>query len=1151
MDTTDTQFAGKFGFLSGGGETGALIRSFNWTDSPIGSMDEWPQPLKTCIRIILTSRQPMFIWWGKELINIYNDAYKTVVGGKHPAALGQPAAMVWAEIWDEIGPRLDNAIHKSEGTYDEALLLIMHRNGYPEETYYTFSYCPIPDDKGDTAGILCANTDDTQRILLERELRTFKDITRFNTKSDTQTSVYTHTLQALAENKQDIPFAAFYALHKEGGLTGTTLDGLSEKVFPQFTHIYDAGLLWPVKEAISLNRPLLVEGLTAKFGVLPAGAWKQVPDNGLVIPVWQSGQPAPYGVLIAGLNPFRQLDEKYQSFFQLICDQFAAGISSVKALEEEQQRVNALLELDRAKTTFFSNISHEFRTPLSLILGPVEEILRNPEALSTDIKESLTLTHRNTLRLLKLVNSLLDFSRIEAGRIHASYAKTDIVGFTKELISHFDKAMRKGGLTMVVNYDFIDDEVYVDRDMWEKIVFNLISNAFKYTLKGAIAVRVTQRGDQVELTVADTGLGIAPSDLHKIFERFHRGMHTAGRSQEGSGIGLSLVHELVKLHEGTIHVTSTEGLGSTFTVSIPLGKDHLPADKIAPDNLPLEHKPYNAFVEEALMWGEEDHPDNFENHHPLRPYIILADDNADMREYIRRLLSDQYEVATVKDGDALLHMIAKRIPDLIISDVMMPGINGFSLVKLLKENPVTVNVPVMLLSARAGVEATIEGLLSGADDYLAKPFSARELLSRIAAGIKVSHSRTHAFNEIHHLFMQAPVAITILKGRDYVVELANELYLSIVDMQESELLGKSLLTVFPELIPQGFKDLLDQVFYSGQPYYGNEVPLEWLLKGEKIKRYYNFVYQPMRDMDESITGVIVMVTDISDTVRAKRKLEESESKYMQLVFKLEAMVEQRTKELQEANYYLEKSNKELEQFAYVTSHDLQEPLRKIHTFAGMLLNINKEVLNDASKLYIEKVMLSTRRMSQLIRDLLDFSRLAHVQEEFIPTDLNEILQQVLTDFEVTISQHNVQVSIDHLPKLPAIPLQMNQLFYNLLGNALKFITPSRTPVIHISASMMREADMLEFPVLDADKDYYEIVVSDNGIGFDQIYADKIFQIFQRLNDRATFEGTGIGLALCNKIVLNHRGHIYAKGKPGEGASFVVILPALGKIVTMQ
>ena len=261
----------------------------------------------------------------------------------------------------------------------------------------------------------------------------------------------------------------------------------------------------------------------------------------------------------------------------------ATAVSNARAYEEERKRAEALAEINRAKTQFFSNVSHEFRTPLTLMLGPLEEVLAKPEAnpLSDD-RSLVRLAHRNGVRLLKLVNTLLDFSRIEAGRVQASFHPIDLAVFTAELASNFRSAIERAGLHLVIDCPSLPHQVYVDADMWEKVVLNLISNAFKFTFEGeiGIAAKPSSDGRYAEVTVRDTGTGIPPEELSHLFERFHRVEGARGRSIEGSGIGLALVQELIKLHGGTIRVTSEVGQGSTFTVAIPFGLGHLPADRI-------------------------------------------------------------------------------------------------------------------------------------------------------------------------------------------------------------------------------------------------------------------------------------------------------------------------------------------------------------------------------------------------------------------------------------------------------------------------------------------------------------------------------------------------------------------------------------------
>jgi PAS domain S-box-containing protein len=427
-----------------------------------------------------------------------------------------------------------------------------------------------------------------------------------------------------------------------------------------------------------------------------------------------------------------------------------------RELEAERRRAEALAEIDRGKTRFFSNISHEFRTPLTLMLGSLEEMKR--EAAGTAIPASyldqMDLVHRNGLRLLKLVNTLLDFSRIEAERVQAVYEATDLAEMTAHLASEFRSAIEKAGLALVVNCPPLQDAAYVDREMWEKVVLNLLSNAFKFTFKGTIEVSLRKVDDAFELVVADSGTGIPPAELPRLFERFHRVEGAKGRTYEGSGIGLALVQELARLHGGNVTVESELGKGSTFRVTIPTGSAHLPQRQIGgvrtQASTGLSAQP---FVEEALRWLPDvsSVPEEIiEVALPVegsavpdaqRPLVLLADDNADMREYLTRILGERYHVESVTDGESALNAIALKRPDLLLSDVMMPRVDGMELLKRLRADPRTRSLPVILLSARAGEQNKVDALGAGADDYIVKPFTARELVARVDAHLKIARVR--------------------------------------------------------------------------------------------------------------------------------------------------------------------------------------------------------------------------------------------------------------------------------------------------------------------------------------------------------------------------------------------------------------------------
>jgi signal transduction histidine kinase/ActR/RegA family two-component response regulator len=412
--------------------------------------------------------------------------------------------------------------------------------------------------------------------------------------------------------------------------------------------------------------------------------------------------------------------------------------------------VNAhLRSLDEAKTRFFNNASHEFRTPLTLILGPLQDLISNASSkLSPEEVHKLQMIQRNVARLQKLVNMMLDFARIEAGRFDALFQPTDVVALTEELAISFREVIERGGLKFSFKVDGPIPAVYVNRDMWGKIVLNLLSNAFKFTPKGKIEVSLKAKKKSVQLLIRDTGIGIAAKNLSRIFERFVRVEAPGGRTYEGTGIGLSLVKELVEIHGGIVKVKSKEGKGSTFSVAIKKGKDHLPPSQIMEVRKDIATSDRQSFVDEAVSWLPQDQRSSSAKKTRRRSKetftIFVIDDNADMRDYLVSLLSPIYHVIALENGKKALDFIQRGFfPDLVISDVMMPEIDGYDLVSFIKKNPKSAHVPIILLSARTGEDAAVEAMEVGADDYLEKPFSSWELLAFVKARISMSQKITH------------------------------------------------------------------------------------------------------------------------------------------------------------------------------------------------------------------------------------------------------------------------------------------------------------------------------------------------------------------------------------------------------------------------
>ncbi len=766
MPPTDNASAplAPLAFLAGGGEMGERTRAFDWSKTVIGPVEVWPQSLKTTVRIMLDSRYQMALWWGRELTSFYNDAYIPVLGQRHPHALGKPAADIWSEIWDTLGPQTETVMQEGRATWDEERLLIMERNGFLEETYFTYSYSPVPNDGGGVGGLLIVCTEDTERTIGERRLRSLRELAaRTTDETKSAEDACQASARTLGRNPNDVPFILLYLLEADGRtakLAGASGVGADTPISPAVLDVKSDDGPWPLRRVVETGNAVEVHGLPHEFGPLPGGAWPEPSERALVLPLAKPGQAQLAGFVVVGVSPRRPLNDAYRGFFDLLAVQVAAAVASARAYEEERRRAETLAELDRAKTAFFSNVSHEFRTPLTLMLGPVEDLLaRSHTDLSPAAAGQLEVVNRNGLRLLRLVNTLLDFSRIEAGRVRALYQPTDLGGFTTDLASVFRAAVERAGLRLTVDCAKLSEPVLVDRDMWEKVVLNLLSNAFKFTFDGEISVLLRQVGRVAELRVQDTGTGIPAEEMPKLFERFHRVQNARGRTHEGSGIGLALVQELVKLHGGAVAAESVVGRGTTFTVTVPLGTAHVPPEMIG-DGRPaaLTGTGPSPYLEEALRWLPDEAPDAGRHELPTyreslpsphrppdgtddRPVVLVADDNADMRQYIAHLLDEHFRVVAVPDGEAALAEARKRPPALVLTDVMMPRLDGFGLLRHLRADPVTSRIPIIMLSARAGEESRVEGMDAGADDYLVKPFSARELLARVTAHVQMSRLR--------------------------------------------------------------------------------------------------------------------------------------------------------------------------------------------------------------------------------------------------------------------------------------------------------------------------------------------------------------------------------------------------------------------------
>ncbi|MEU5790514.1 ATP-binding protein [Micromonospora purpureochromogenes] len=736
--------------FGGGSATGRLMARLDWPATPLGPVQSWPQSLRAAVRIVLSSRYPMLLLWGDQFTQLYNDAYSALIGDKHPGALGDDVRTTLAEGWDVLAPLIDDAMATGVASWVPALQLLLDRSGYREEAYFSVSHAPARDDDGRTVGVFTVCSEVTEQVVGERRLGLLRDLSvRGDGRTVDVASTCARLVEAIGGHRLDVPFAAIYlregtALHR----VACTGDGPVAAVLPDVVVAGDpAWGLWAAGGGATTE----VHGV-AQWITLPAGAFDDPVASAVALPLPSAEADQPLGVLVAGVSPSRALDEAYRSFFHLLAQQVAVAVRNARAYEEERRRAEALAELDRVKTSFFTNVSHEFRTPLTLMLGPLTDALadeRHP--LPPEQRERVDTARRNATRLLTLVNSLLTFSSLEAGRARSQARQVDLPELTAELAGVFRSAVERAGLRLEVDCPPLPRPVALDPANWERIVTNLLSNALKHTFVGRISVGLHAHPTELRLTVADTGIGIAEEEMPRLFERFHRVDGARSRSHEGTGIGLALVGELARLEGGDVRVDSQVGRGSTFTVALPWSALHRGTDDtVVAGDLGDTAR---AAAQEASGWLVDPvRPEPVEEGSPgtlpddgRSVRILVADDNADMRAYLARLLTAQgWRVDTVGNGRQALDAIRRNAPDLVLTDVMMPEVDGFALVRTLRGQPDTRALPVVVLSARAGADAAVEGLDLGADDYVVKPFTAADLVARVRATLEGARRRLRA-----------------------------------------------------------------------------------------------------------------------------------------------------------------------------------------------------------------------------------------------------------------------------------------------------------------------------------------------------------------------------------------------------------------------
>ena len=700
----------------------------DWSSTALGPRDSWPALLRLLVDLCLDSEFPVQIGWGPDLLMLYNDSYIPLLGAeKHPWALGRPASEVGPHLWPASEEHLREVIETGRPYHSEDQQLIIDRHGYPEEAYFTFSLSAIRDADGTIVGVFNAITETTQHILYERRLQVLRRLGTVSiTADDSLASTCRAAVDVISRNRKSVPFAAVFLREvPTEGVRRIAGYGFDETAAASCELVDLAPTTGAVSEVLEQGSTALVSGLRERYpGVFAPGPLGPLtPDQAFVLPVVMLGTRLPMGVLVLGINPYWRPDDAYTAFTAMAARQLGVVVTDAVSYQNERKRQRALAELDRARTEFFENVSHELRAPLTMLLTPLQDILNEPGVvLPAAARDTVETSIRAGDRLQRVVEALLDISRGESGALIPDREDIDLASVTADVVEGYRSAA-EGRLSLRLDIPAEQLRAYVDRIMWTTVVTNLVNNAVKFTHEGVVAVSLSGNERQVTLTVSDTGVGIPPEEQAHIFERFHRG--GSSDQQPGWGIGLALVAEMTAAHDGSVEVFSEPGKGSRFVVRLPRYDGSNAAASLA---------------ESAASSEPEVEPTD-------RPRLLIIEDEPDLRGYLTKLFTkDGYAVEAAGDAETALTSLANNPPDMVITDVMLPGQSGLDMLTALRLDGEIARLPVVVLTARADAESAVAAFAAGADDFVVKPFNSAELLARVRAHHEMNQLRDLAID---------------------------------------------------------------------------------------------------------------------------------------------------------------------------------------------------------------------------------------------------------------------------------------------------------------------------------------------------------------------------------------------------------------------
>ncbi|ABG58931.1 PAS domain-containing protein [Cytophaga hutchinsonii] len=1065
-------------FLSGGGEMGELTRSFDWSKTSIGTPDQWPHSLNTTLGIILHSSFPMFLFWGEELICFYNDAYRPSLGiNGKHPALGKKAKDVWPDIWDFIAPLIKQVLETNEAVWYEDQLLPIYRNGQMEDVYWTFSYSPAYGDDGKVSGVFVTCTETTNKVKNQKRLEESEE--KFRTLIE-EIPVSTCVLKG---KDMVIDLANEMAIQTWG--KGPDIIGRKlAEVLPELS----------TQPHLEILKEVFKSGNS------------------------YTGESSPFTLMVHGIpksyikkiiyKPLRDASGNIESILGIgmdVSEKMEAQVTLEKNLQQlvsyfEQSPV-AIATIDKEGLTF--RLVNPFyaelvgRKPEDLINKPLLEALPELNGQGFDTLLEGVLRSNEPYSAFEVRVELLRRGKLETVYVNLTYQPQ--YGVDNLVVGILVVA------TDVTQQVLARKKVEESEDKLRTIVANA---------PAAIAMfigpdLIIENPNQTFIDVAGKGPDIAGKPLAETFPELQRQpflqmlneVFTTGKTIQTHGSLIKIIQngiEVEKYYDFT-YTPISDSDGNVYAI-LDIAID-VTEQMIDRHRLEESEQRVRSIIESAPF--------------PIGIYV-----GREMRiSFTNQNILDVWG----KGNDVVGKLYSEVLPELANQNIyeQLDRVYTTGIPFHAKNQQVDIVVDDRLQAFYFNYSFT--PLFDGAGNVYGVMNTAAEVTDLNLAKQRVEQSEQN----LRNMILQAPVAMCILSGHDHVIEIANDFMIELWGKPKADIINRPVFDALPDARGQGLEAIMRDVYEKGITFKADEMPVQLIRNGTLETVYQNFVYEPYREDCGKIIGVLCVTIDVSAQVLARLKIEE--------------IVSARTQELASTNDKLQKSNAELAQFAYIASHDLQEPLRKISMFTQLLEGRIGNNLDEQSKTQLSKISKSAIRMNTLIKDVLSYSELIKETEEFTSVDLNQVVENTRIDFELLIEQKNASIQYQMLPVIEAIPLQMAQLFGNLISNALKFARTDIKPVITIESSLLSKEEK-KAAELNLKTDYYKITLSDNGIGLNPENTEKIFNIFQRLHRKSDYEGTGIGLAMCKKIALNHNGDLNATGSTEKGAVFNIILP---------